>query len=188
MYTLYIDTHFNKIVIVIYLNEQIIIKKEIETSNSHSITTMPILIEAIKESNLEIKDINEIIVVNGPGSFTGIRIGVTIAKTLAYTLNIPIKVLSSLEIKDISFSHKEVNIIEREKNGVFVGTFDTNNKLIKDYCYLTNKEYNEISNKDNYYENIEIDYLKIIKYVKNIKLINPHSVKPLYVKKIEVQK
>ena len=188
MYTLYIDTHCNKIVIVVYQNEKIVIKREIESNYDHSITTMPVLIAAIREAKLEIKDINQIIVVNGPGSFTGVRIGVTIAKTLAHTLNIPIKVMSSLLIKAVSFSHDKVMIIEREKNGVFVGNFDKENNLIVEYSYLTNREYEQLEDKSNYYEEIEIDYEEIIKFINNIEGINPHAVNPLYVKKIEVQK
>lgn len=188
MYTLYIDTHCNKIVIVIYQNEKVIIKKEIASNYDHSVTTMPILIEALNEVNLEINDINQIIVVNGPGSFTGVRIGVTIAKTLAYTLNIPIKILSSLLIKAVSCIHDDVIIVEREKNGVFIGNFNKENKLVEDYKYLSNTEYNEINDKSNCIEDIEIDYEKIISFVDNIDSTNPHAVNPLYVKKIEVQK
>lgn len=187
MYTLYLDTHSNRIVIVVYKNKQIIIKKEIESNYDHSVTTMPILIESLKEANIEVKDLNQIIVVNGPGSFTGVRIGVTIAKTLAYTLNIPIKVLSSLLIKAVSFEHEKITIIEREKNGVFTGDFNTKNELLSEYKYLSNKEY-EMEDKTNFYEDIQIDYEKIIDFVTNLEETNPHAVNPLYVKKIEVQR
>ncbi len=124
MYTLYIDTHSNKITMILYKEKKILYKREENTSSNHSENTMPILMEVLKKANIETTDLNEIIVVNGPGSFTGIRIGVTIAKTLAYTVNIPIKVMSSLLIKAVSFTHEEVTIVEREKNGVFLGTFD----------------------------------------------------------------
>jgi tRNA threonylcarbamoyladenosine biosynthesis protein TsaB len=150
---------------------------------------MPIIIDTIKEGNIEVNNLNEILVVNGPGSFTGIRIGVTIAKTLAYSLNIPIKVLSSLLIKAISVEHnKEITIVEKEKNGVFVGIFDKGNNLLGEYKYLSNQEYKELAKPENEIEDIKINYSKIIEYSKNIKAINPHSVNPLYVKKIEVQK
>ena len=43
-------------------------------------------------------DLTKIVVAKGPGSYTGVRIGVTIAKTLAWTLNIPLVGISSLEI------------------------------------------------------------------------------------------
>lgn len=188
MYTLYIDTHMNKIVIVLYQEEQVKIKKEVVTNYNHSITTMPIIQEVIEGSNLTVRDLNQIIVVNGPGSFTGVRLGVTIAKTLAYTLNIPIKEVSSLFIKAVSFSHEEVSVIEREKNGVFLGNFDKNNNLIGDYEYIKNSDFDTQNTKMNFKENIELDYEKIIKASKQIPEKNPHAINPIYIKKIEVEK
>ncbi len=188
MYTLYLDTHYNKIIIIIYKDEEKIIHKEIECNYNHSINTMPKMIESLKEAKIEISDIKEIIVCNGPGSFTGIRIGVTIAKTLAFTLDIPIKTISSLLLKAISFQHEDIIIIEREKNGVFIAKFNAENELIEDYKYLKNSEYKELENQINGIEQKEIDYVKLIQYAKKIEPINPHSVNPLYVKKIEVQK
>jgi tRNA threonylcarbamoyladenosine biosynthesis protein TsaB len=189
MYTLYLDTHNDKIVTVLYCDNKIIVKKEVTTKFDHSVSTMPLIIDTLNEANIDVDKLNEILVVNGPGSFTGIRIGVTIAKTLSYTLNIPIKVLSSLLIKAISINNSDnINIVEREKNGVFIGTFDYLNNLIGDYKYLSNNEYNELIDKEKYLEEIPIDYLKIIEFAKNIQSTNPHSVNPLYVKKIEVQK
>lgn len=185
MYTLFIDTHSNKITIVLYKEDKIEIKKDVETSHNHSVTTMPILIDTLKEVGIEVEELKEILVVNGPGSFTGVRIGVTIAKTLAYTLKIPIKTLSSLLIKAVSFSHEKVRIVEREKNGVFLGTFDKDNHLVDNYTYVSNKEY-EVDEKD--VEDVEMDYEKILEFSKSLEAINPHAVKPLYVKLIEVQK
>ncbi len=186
MYTLYIDTHYDKIVIVIYQNTEIKIQKEIDSHNNHSVILMPLLIETIKEAQINLNELNQIIVINGPGSFTGVRIGVTIAKTLAFTLKIPIKVMSSLLIKALSFDHEKVWIGEREKNGIFIGKFDKENDLIEEYQYLKNKEIT--NNSLVFYEDIEINYEKIIKYAQKLKEINPHLVNPLYVKKIEVQK
>lgn len=188
MYTLFLDTHDSTIRIVLYKEEQPIIKKEIETEKNQSSRVMPVLIQVLEEAKIEIKNIKEIIVVNGPGSFTGVRIGVTIAKTLAFTLNIPIKVMSSLLVKAVSISHEKINIIEREKNGVFLGTFDKNNQLLEEYKYLSNKEYEAWAYKEEAIEDIALDYEKIYYFAKKIKSTNPHAVNPLYVKKIEVQK
>lgn len=188
MYTLYLDTHYNKIIIIIYKDEEKIVHKEMECNYNHSMNTMPKLIESLKEAKIAISDINEIIVCNGPGSFTGIRIGVTIAKTLAFTLNVPIKMISSLLLKAISFKHEEVIIIEREKNGVFIAKFNEENDLIEDYKYLKNSEYKQLEDQINGIDQKEIDYLKLIQYAKKIEPTNPHLVNPLYVKKIEVQK
>ncbi len=185
MYTLYLDTHSNAINIVLYQDDTLLIKKEIVTEQNQSTTTIPVLIEVLETAKIDITRLKEIIVVNGPGSFTGIRIGVTIAKTLAYTLNIPIKTLTSLEIKAVSIDHDIVRIIEREKNGVFLGTFDAQNQRIGDYTYLKTSEYQK---EDMDKEDIQMDYEKIKKYTNSLKPLNPHQVNPLYVKKIEVQK
>lgn len=188
MFTLFLDTHSSTIRMILYKEEQPIIEKEIETEKNQSSRVMPVLIQVLEEAKIEIKNIKEIIVVNGPGSFTGVRIGVTIAKTLAFTLNIPIKVMSSLLVKAVSISHEKINIIEREKNGVFLGTFDKNNQLLEEYKYLSNKEYEAWAYKEEAIEDIELDYEKIYYFAKEIKSTNPHAVNPLYVKKIEVQK
>ncbi len=188
MYTLYLDTHYNKIIIIIYKDEEIKIHKEIECNYNHSMNTMPKIIESLKEANLEMNHITQIIVCNGPGSFTGIRIGVTIAKTLAFTLNIPIKVISSLQLKAISFKHHDIVIIEREKNGIFMAKFNEKNELIEEYKYLKNSEYKELENQIKGIEEVEINYINLIKYTQKLEPINPHTVNPLYVKKIEVQK
>ncbi len=185
MYTLFIDTHNSQILIVLYKDNKVLSIKKSSAHQNHSVSTMPLIVESLKVANIEIKNISEILVVNGPGSFTGIRIGVTIAKTLSYTLNIPIKVLSSLLIKAVSFKHDTVRIIEREKNGVFIGTFDKNNHLIEDYRYFRNNEYHFLEGD---LENIDLDFERIISFASTLKNVNPHSVNPLYVKLIEVLK
>ncbi|MCY7780979.1 tRNA (adenosine(37)-N6)-threonylcarbamoyltransferase complex dimerization subunit type 1 TsaB [Bacillus haynesii] len=65
---------------------------------NHSVRAMPAIDELLKECGLEPSDLTQIAVAKGPGSYTGVRIGVTIAKTLAWSLNIPIKTVSSLEV------------------------------------------------------------------------------------------
>ncbi|MCY8094415.1 tRNA (adenosine(37)-N6)-threonylcarbamoyltransferase complex dimerization subunit type 1 TsaB [Bacillus haynesii] len=65
---------------------------------NHSVRAMPAIDELLKECGLEPNDLTQIAVAKGPGSYTGVRIGVTIAKTLAWSLNIPIKTVSSLEV------------------------------------------------------------------------------------------
>lgn len=184
--TLYIDTHDVKIILILFKNDEILAIKEIASKFDHSVTTMPLLVELLDKANVDIHDLTEIIVVNGPGSFTGVRIGVTIAKTLAYALQIPIKTMSSLLIKAVSFSHEEITIVEREKNGVFLGTYNPENELIGEYEYRNNKEYIEDVNTSK--EEVEIDYNKVITFAKNITPTPVHAVNPLYVKKIEVQK
>ena len=85
MWSLFIDTHYKNIVIVLYQNEELVDIVNKEVSKDHSVFIMPLLEELLKKNKITVHDLNEIYVCKGPGSFTGIRLCVTIAKTLAYT-------------------------------------------------------------------------------------------------------
>lgn len=183
MYSIYIDTHLIKLVIALYKDEKLIWKKEL-VSNKHSENTVNLIQELLDENKIKVDNLNEIIVVIGPGSFTGVRIGVVIAKILGYTKNIKVKPISYLEILSLNYN-KEVVVGIKDRNGAFIGKFNNNNKLVGDYEYISNSElemYNENIEFDDY-----VDYEKLIKYAKNIKEVNPHLLKPLYVKRLEVQ-
>ncbi len=178
---LFIDTHSSLITIALKNKEDLYIKTK-ESEYSHSIYTMPMIEEIFKENNLNVKDLKKIIVVNGPGSFTGIRIGVSIAKTMAYALKIDINTISSLTAYLVSngSGKKRAAIIEDSK-GYYISAFDENdNNIVPEY-------YSEENNCE--YERVEekLDVEKIIKYCENMKSENPHFVKANYVKKIEVE-
>ncbi|MED4228196.1 tRNA (adenosine(37)-N6)-threonylcarbamoyltransferase complex dimerization subunit type 1 TsaB [Neobacillus cucumis] len=65
---------------------------------NHSVRIMPAIETLMRDCGRAPADLTKIVVAKGPGSYTGVRIGVTIAKTLAWTLNIPLVGVSSLEI------------------------------------------------------------------------------------------
>lgn len=179
---LFIDTHAELITIALKNNNDLFIETK-ESEYSHSIYTMPMIEEIFKKNNLNVKDLNKIIVVNGPGSFTGIRIGLSIAKTMAYALKIDINTISSLTAYLVSNDSKgnKAAIIEDNK-GYYISVFSKDNKPIKKeyYSELNDCEYEVVEQK--------LDINKIIDYCKNIKSENPHFVKANYVKKIEVEK
>lgn len=188
MYTLFISTFDKIITIGLLKNGEVISELKQESSKNHSSHTMPMIDEILKTNNLLPSYLNEIIVVNGPGSFTGVRIGVTIAKTLAYTLNISIKTITSLKAYAIS-NDKETNklVTIEDLKGKYIGYFDKNNNLLSDYTYLKNDEYELfIKDKVEYLiENNTFDLNKIYKVLKTEDSINPHIVNPIYIKGID---
>jgi len=154
---------------------------------------MPMIKEILETNNLTTKDLNQIEVVNGPGSFTGVRLGVTIAKSLSYTLNIPIKTITSLHAISLSADYGKKVVTLRDIKGVYYGLFDENNNLLEPLNYLNNKEFTEFIENNNY-QNIliegieELDVTKIHEYLKKEITTTAHHVNPLYIKKIEVEK
>ena len=101
MKVLFIDTHDELLTVDLVIDGREN-KKEVESINSHSVMLLPLIDSMLKEENISLRDINKIVVVNGPGSFTGVRIGLTVAKTIGYALNIPVCPISSLEAYLIS--------------------------------------------------------------------------------------
>lgn len=188
MYTLFISTFDKIITIGLLKNGEVLTELKQESSRNHSIYTMPMIDEILKNNNILPSYLNEIIVVNGPGSFTGVRIGVTIAKTLAYTLNIPIKTITSLKAYAIS-NNKETNklVTIEDLKGKYIGYFDKDNNLLSDYTYLKNDEYKTyIKGKEQYLiKNNTFDLNKIYKVLKTEEGINPHIVNPIYIKGID---
>ncbi len=179
---LFIDTHASLITIALKNKKDLFVKTQ-ESEYSHSVFTMPMIESIFKENNLDVHDLKKIIVVNGPGSFTGIRIGLSIAKTMAYALKIDINTISSLTAYLVSNDTKEKRKADIEDNkGYYISVFDENNKNIvpEYYAEEDNEDYPQVEEK--------LDVGKIIDYCKNMKSENPHFVKANYIKKIEVEK
>ena len=155
---------------------------------------MPIIDKGFKNINKDINDIDKIFVINGPGSFTGIRIGVTIAKTIAWSLKKDIVTISSLELMATTNVDTKyiVPIIDARRGNVFAGIYDKELNIIKE-DKMVNLENLKKSIDSNYtivsydLNNVNIDVLKIVNKHKNDLSINPHSVNPNYLKLTEAE-
>ena len=188
MYSLYIDTHYTEVSVVLFKDKKILDKETVKTSLKHSVITMPTIKDVIERNNITVDDIGEILVCNGPGSFTGVRIGVTIGKTMAFLRGIPIKVIDSLLVKYLSLNKKdEAYVVIEDKNGAYVGHFK-DDKALEDYRYVPNSEYKEFKKNNNVIDEININYDLVYKYLENVKPLNAHEVKPLYIKGIDALK
>ena len=90
MNVLFIDTTNNKEVIVGLKidNKESAKTQALDTRKAQIV--LPMIEELLKEKNLDLKDLSAIEVNPGPGSFTGIRVGLSIANTLGFLLQIPV--------------------------------------------------------------------------------------------------
>lgn len=187
MLSLYIDTHSEKIIFALYKDEKILKTKIISENKDHSSICMPELIKFLEEQKIEIDEITDIVVVNGPGSFTGVRLGVTIAKTIAYTLSIPIRTITSLETLIYQYP-EDIDIAIEEKNGYYIGTWHKEAKKVDNYRYFNKNEYEILKKTTKIVEPTEINFDYLMNFTHRKDIMNPHAVNPLYVKKIEVEK
>lgn len=206
MTCLFFDTSSDLLKVSLIKDNKIIFDKELHTKNDHSSYLVPTIDEAFKSNNIDFKELDEIIVGNGPGSFTGTRISIAVAKTYAFSFNIPVYMISSLEelIYDNDGYDFYVPIIEEKKENLYFSIFDKNKKRVMDDTYssteymykkleeldgkillisLSNKEYEK-------YDTVKasINALNIMKNIDvNNEKVNPHLLKPNYIKKIEAE-
>lgn len=195
---LYIDTSSSYLYTAIVENEKLLSEIKEEFGQSLSEVALPKIASMFEKTNLEAKDINKIIVVDGPGSFTGIRIGITIAKVYAWSLNIPITTITSLEAMALSSDEEKVHVpmINARRSYVYTAIYDKDyNELLKpqhmkledllkelekinEYEFISNDKFDGIENIKEYNPNLE----KVVNYFKDKDSVNPHAVNPEYLK------
>src|SRR6056297_2112414 len=93
---------------------------------THSQKLMPIIKYIFNNLSLTIGDIDLIVVSNGPGSFTGVRIGLTTAKALAHPNRTPIVTISTLDSLGMNLSAyngKVISVVDGRRKKVFVKAF-----------------------------------------------------------------
>ncbi|RBW67573.1 tRNA (adenosine(37)-N6)-threonylcarbamoyltransferase complex dimerization subunit type 1 TsaB [Bacillus taeanensis] len=97
---------------------------------NHSVRLMPAVQQLLEEVEVKPNELERIIVANGPGSYTGVRIGVTVAKTLAWSLNIPIVGVSSLEVLAQNgryFQGYVVPLFDARRGQIYTGLYGMKN-------------------------------------------------------------
>ena len=206
MMTLYLDTTSSFLYTAIIKDNEIIAEIKEHLGNNLSEYTLPRIEEMLTVKNITVDDINKIIVVNGPGSFTGIRIGLTIAKTMAWAKNIPIIPISSLEAMALSYDgyyDYVVPAIDARRNFLYASIYDTKNNnfimnekyvsvetldialdsLVGDICFVTNDVIEAKYDAQPYDPKID----KIVSMVKDRESVNPHAIDANYLKMTEAE-
>ena len=187
---LFIDSATTNLVVAIIIDNKLTYSFNNNIGHDTSSQMMPVLEQAFEKSNITPKDLNKIFIVTGPGSFTGIRVGLTVAKTMAYCLNIPIIPVSSLAV--LASKKAGTALINARRGYVFAGSYDENlNNTFKDsYIPMDNnlkKPYISYDEFEFTVEKPEIDILKVIKKYENCSEVNPHALNPNYLKLTEAE-
>ena len=138
MITLFIDT-CTEILNVALIKDGIILGSSTISSSEHSKHTMPEIEKLFKNNNINPKSVNKIMVTNGPGSFTGIRIGVTIAKTYAWACNINVIPISTLKAYALSYDGFDyyIPMIDARRGYVYAGIYNKKYEEVMHYSYIS---------------------------------------------------
>ncbi|MBQ9181945.1 MAG: tRNA (adenosine(37)-N6)-threonylcarbamoyltransferase complex dimerization subunit type 1 TsaB [Bacilli bacterium] len=198
MRSLFLDTSTSKSVVSIIEDNNVLAFIDFQNNKLLSENIFILIDKCFKQANINPNEIDKIFVVTGPGSFTGVRIGVTIAKTYAWTLNKEVISISSLECMASTCNcNSIVSLIDARRGYVFAGVYDSNlNTIIKDQ-YVKLDSLKEMIDSNSVFVSLdEFDFATIKPNYDIVKIINkhqfdtsvkPHTLVPNYLKLTEAE-
>ncbi|HBI01364.1 MAG TPA: tRNA (adenosine(37)-N6)-threonylcarbamoyltransferase complex dimerization subunit type 1 TsaB [Flavobacterium sp.] len=135
-YILNIETSTKNCSVALAKDGEMIVCREIaEMGYSHAEKLHVFIEEILSEANLKFSDLNAVAVSQGPGSYTGLRIGVSAAKGLCYALDIPLIAVDTLEVLASQIAIEEgviVPMIDARRMEVYSAIFDKNHQKIRE--------------------------------------------------------
>jgi tRNA threonylcarbamoyladenosine biosynthesis protein TsaB len=126
MKILAIDSSNNVMGVAVTDGNRVVGEYVTNVQKNHSVRLMPAINQVLRDCGIKPKELEKIVVAAGPGSYTGVRIGVTIAKTLAWSLNIPLVGISSLAavaINGLYFPGYIVPLFDARRGQVYTGLY-----------------------------------------------------------------
>lgn len=121
-----IDTANSPLSVAVVKDGVVIAEEVMNIKLNHSIGAMPAIETILHKASIKPVELGAIAVSEGPGSYTGVRIGVTIAKTLAWTLQIPLVGVSSLQVLAANaalFQGAVCAIIDARRQNVYAAAY-----------------------------------------------------------------
>jgi tRNA threonylcarbamoyladenosine biosynthesis protein TsaB len=132
MKILAMDTSNVALSVAVLDSEQLLATQTTNIKRNHSKQLMPIISQTLAEAGVALNEIDRIVVAEGPGSYTGLRIAVTTAKTLALTLNIELVGISSLAMLVLNAPQDGlvVPFFDARNGNVFAGIYEKNGEQV----------------------------------------------------------
>lgn len=202
MKILAIDTSTTILGVAVLDGEKVVGEIVTNIKKGHAERLMPAIDFVLREANIEPYTLDQIAVAIGPGSYTGVRIGVSTAKSLAWALNIPIVGISSLEViayQGIHFPSYICPFIDARRGMVYTGLFQDNkgaltnlheetNVLMDDWLDLLKKR-----NKEVLFISQHLDIYKdaIVAKLGDLAVFPPHAfhtINPAYIGLLSLDK
>ena len=138
MVVLFIDTCNRMLAVGLEKDGVLVYKKEYDAFKKQSELLAKEIDECLKVNNITAKDVNKVVVTNGPGSYTGIRIGLTFAKVFASALNLELVLISSLHAL-VGNKEKAIALIDAKGKRAYYGIYDKGKVVKQDSVdYLEN--------------------------------------------------
>ena len=198
MISLFIDTALSYIRVALFKDDKLIDSINEKCEKNMSAIFDSKVDELFKRNNLELNEVNKIYTVTGPGSFTGIRVGMTFSKVLAMALNKKITPISELQVLATTNTDKfKAPLIDARRGYVYAGVYDKDLNTLTEDKHILLEDFLNINKDVEYisYDSFEhistmepnIDFEKIINKNKDKKQIAHEVLTPNYLKLTEAE-
>ena len=184
------DTSSEYLIVSLIVDDKVVFEYLEKGKNNHSDNLLKEIEIGLKQNGLEVKDFDKIVCGVGPGAYTGCRVALTVAKMFAWSLNLPLYTISSLDIMATSIlANKEEKIVaidmKAKKDYVYHKVIKCSNgklEVIEEEEFISLEEANNKNSKRNIDVFINNDNIKydakgveaISNLVKDIDLLEPN--------------
>ncbi|MBR3804108.1 MAG: tRNA (adenosine(37)-N6)-threonylcarbamoyltransferase complex dimerization subunit type 1 TsaB [Clostridia bacterium] len=191
MNILAIDTSGNHLSIVLFYNDKVYSSHDKNINLKHSVTLLPALEDMLENNGVSLSEIDVFCSVVGPGSFTGIRIGVSTVKALAYAFDKKVLQVTSFDVLAYNKPSAKVLTLIDAKHGHYYACGYDNLQVVLPPCYIDetkvaelSKEYFLLSGGDG---DILGGLISAVKAKLSLATSDRESLIPLYVKKSQAE-
>lgn len=188
MNSLILDSSTKNLYVCLVMDDRIVYEKYVEGRNDHAKNIVFCVDEALKAGNIDTDDLNRIIVGNGPGSYTGVRMAVSVCKMMAVFKNVDLYEISTLKLMASGYKGVVLASIDARRGNAFscvVNTI-TNNEILADGLY----SYDSLSTyvKDYSVDENEFKVDPIYCINNSTKVLEPHLLVPNYLRDTEAER
>ncbi|MGM9972304.1 MAG: tRNA (adenosine(37)-N6)-threonylcarbamoyltransferase complex dimerization subunit type 1 TsaB [Anaeroplasmataceae bacterium] len=187
MYKLLVDSSTKTLYIALVYNDMVVDERYIEGRNDHAKNILSQIEDILNKQNIKIKDLDSIICGVGPGSYTGVRMAVTVGKMVATNTNVGLYGVSSLYLMSSGYDGNIVSYIDARRGNSFSVAY-SNDKALCEEKLRNTKEF--LSEYEGFMlvseDNMKVDALKVINHASLV--LNPHGFVPNYLRETEAER
>jgi len=187
MYSLIVDSS-TKVLYLCLLKDNIVVdERYINGRNDHAKNILSNIENMLNNQNIKIVELDSIIAGVGPGSYTGVRMAVTVAKMVATNSNVKLYGISSLYLMSSGYDGNVLSMIDARRGNSFCVAI-SNDEIVKEELLRNTEQFiNEnpgytVVNEDN----IKVNPIKVLN--KKVLEANPHGFAPNYLRETEAER
>lgn len=166
MYKVVIDTATKNLYLAIVKDEKVVVEHLITGLKKHAEASVKVLQDSLKELSITIDDLDEVVVGVGPGSYTGVRIAVTVAKMIGSFKNIKVSTISTLYLISSGYDGLVVSSIDARRGNVFSSAYLNDEEVLVELLRNEEELKQMYIDQDITYvteDSIKIDAVKVVK-------------------------